>query len=35
MGEFDRIIGYAEIRAELERTADMLRNLEAYKAASA
>ena len=35
MKEFDAIIGYAEIKRELEQTADILRNIEAYKAAGA
>ena len=35
MKEFDRIIGYAGIKQELEQTADILRNLDAYKAAGA
>ena len=35
MKEFDRIIGYAGIKKELEQTADILRNLGTYKAAGA
>ena len=35
MKEFDRIIGYAGIKNELEQTADILRNLDVYKAAGA
>ena len=35
MKEFDRIIGYAGIKKELEQTADILRNLDTYKAAGA
>ena len=35
MKEFDSIIGYSEIKKELEQTADILRNIEVYKAAGA
>ena len=35
MKEFDRIIGYAGIKKQLEQTADILRNLDMYKAAGA
>lgn len=35
MKEFDRIIGYEDIKRELEQTADILRNLDMYKAAGA
>ena len=35
MEAFDRIIGYTGIKRELERTADILKNLETYKGAGA
>ena len=35
MKEFDRIIGYAGIKKQLERTASILGNLGEYKAAGA
>ncbi|MBQ6585694.1 MAG: AAA family ATPase [Coriobacteriales bacterium] len=35
MGDFDAIIGYDDIKQELERTADILRNSQIYKVAGA